>query len=135
MLTDRIARPAHTLALALLAAALPLGTAHADAKNDDAMKALALNSGCFICHHVESGAKGPNGMAPIGPNWEDVSAKYTGQKGAADTLTKSVMLGSNPYSSHWTGKVSGLAMPPNATAIKEADARKLVNWILGLKKP
>ena len=106
----------------------------ADATNDAAMKALALNSGCFICHHVETGSMGPNGMAPIGPNWEDVAAKYQGQKGVADTLTKAVMVGSNPYSSHWNGKVSGLAMPPNAVAIKEADARKLVNWILTLKK-
>jgi cytochrome c len=42
------------------------------------------------------------------------------------------MKGSNPYESHWKGKVSGLAMPPNAVAIKEADAKKLVGWILAL---
>jgi cytochrome c len=98
------------------------------------MKALALNSGCFICHHIETGSKGPNGMAPIGPNWEDVALKYQGQAGVADTLTQAVIQGSNPYTSHWNGKVSGLAMPPNAVAIKETDARKLVNWILSLKK-
>ncbi len=45
------------------------------------------------------------------------------------------MTGSNPYASHWKGKVSGLAMPPNAVAIKEADARRLVTWILKLNKP
>ncbi len=50
-----------------------------------------------------------------------------------DALTLTVMKGSNPYESHWKGKVSGLAMPPNAVAIKEADAKKLVGWILALQ--
>jgi cytochrome c len=132
-MSKHITRP--TLALACLSAALTVpGIAQADATNDAAMKALALNSGCLICHHVETGSLGPNGMAPIGPNWEDVAVKYQGKKEAADALTKAVLVGSNPYSSHWNGKVSGLAMPPNAVAIKEADARKLVNWILALKK-
>ena len=45
------------------------------------------------------------------------------------------MTGSNPYESHWKGKVSGLAMPPNKVAITEPDARKLVNWILSLDLP
>ena len=43
-----------------------------------------------------------------------------------------MLKGSNPYDSHWKGKASGLAMPPNAVAIKEADARDLVKWILAL---
>ena len=47
-------------------------------------------------------------------------------------LTQTVMAGSNPYKSHWKDKVSGLAMPPNAVAIKAADARALVKWILAL---
>jgi hypothetical protein len=29
------------------------------------------------------GAKGPDGLPPIGPAWRDVSAKYKGQKDAA----------------------------------------------------
>lgn len=125
-----------SLGKTLAIAALFLGSSAvmADAKLDKEMNTLALNSGCFICHHVESGAKGPNGMAPIGPNWEDVSARYKGQKNAAETLTRAVMQGTNPYGSHWKDKVSGLAMPPNAVAIKEGDAKKLVNWILTLKK-
>ena len=49
------------------------------------------------------------------------------------TLTKEVMNGTNLYDSHWKGKVSGVAMPPNAVAIKEPDAKKLVAWILSLK--
>jgi cytochrome c len=125
------------IATALLPVALALaaGAARADAKLDNDMRALATNSGCFICHHVESGSKGPNGMAPIGPNWEDVSLRYRARADdVSETLVKTVLNGSNAYSSHWTGKVSGLAMPPNAVAISEEDARRLVHWILALKK-
>ena len=121
-----------TLFLALLA--IGANCAWADGKLDVEMYALATNSGCLICHHIESGAKGPNGMAPIGPNWEDVSLRYKGRNDVAETLVKAVLNGSNTYSSHWTGKVSGMAMPPNAVAITEDDAKRLVNWILALKK-
>ena len=99
---------------------------------DDANLKLATNAGCMTCHHVEPGAKGPDGLPPIGPAWRDVSAKYKGQKDAAAKLTRTVMTGSNPYDSHWKGKVSGLAMPPNVVAIREADAKQLVKWILSL---
>ncbi len=103
----------------------------ADGK-DDAMLKLANASGCMTCHHIEPGAKGPDGLAPIGPAWKDVSAKYKGVKGAEEQLTRTVLQGSNPYESHWKGKVSGLAMPPNHVAIKDADAKQLVKWILAL---
>ena len=96
------------------------------------MLALATKSGCMTCHHIEPGAKGPEGLAPIGPAWKDVAAKYKGDKKAQATLTQIVLKGSNPYESHWKGKASGLAMPPNAVAIQEKDARDLVGWILGL---
>jgi cytochrome c len=122
----------HTLALALLATVPMLASA---AGNDDAMAQMARNAGCLTCHQIEPGGKGPDGLPPIGPAWRDVAAKYRGQKGAADALTLTVMKGSNPYESHWKGKVSGLAMPPNAVAIKEADAKKLVGWILALELP
>lgn len=122
----------HTTALALLAAVPMLASA---AGNDDAMTQMARNAGCLTCHQIEPGGKGPDGLPPIGPAWRDVAAKYQGQKGAAAALTTTVMKGSNPYESHWKGKVSGLAMPPNAVAIKEADAKKLVGWILALELP
>ena len=112
--------------------ALAAGAAWAQDKAADPMLKLASNSGCMTCHQIEPGGKGPDGLAPIGPAWKEVSAKYKGQKGAAEQLTKTVMAGSNPYDSHWKGKVSGLAMPPNKVAISEADAKKLVGWILKL---
>ncbi|HQE40016.1 MAG TPA: cytochrome C552, partial [Zoogloea sp.] len=67
-----------------------------------------------------------------GPAWQDVAKMYKGKPGADVFLTRVVLEGSNPYGSHWKDKVSGLAMPPNKVAIKEADAKKLVKWILTL---
>lgn len=118
----------------LLLGALLLGAqaAQADATLDAQMKALALGSGCLTCHHIESGTKAADGSKPIGPNWQDVAHKYKGQAHAADALVQTVMQGSNPYNSHWKGQASGLAMPPNAVAISQADAQKLVGWILNL---
>jgi cytochrome c len=116
-----------TTAATLIAA----GAAQA-ATNDDAMIALASHSGCMACHHVDPGAKGPDGLPPVGPAWRDVAAKYRGQKDAQANLTATVLKGSNPYDSHWKGKASGLAMPPNKVAISEGDAKKLVTWILAL---
>jgi cytochrome c len=121
-----------TLTLCGVAAALAFAGAAARA-DVRAMLQLANKSGCMTCHHIDPGAKGPDGLPPVGPAWRDVASKYKGQKDAAKTLTHVVLTGSNPYDSHWKGKASGLAMPPNAVAINEADAKKLVGWILALK--
>lgn len=117
--------------LLILSAALLAAPAWA---NDDAAALkLATNAGCMTCHHLEPGAKGPNGLPPIGPAWRDVAAKYKSVKGAQQQLTATVMAGSSPYESHWQGKVSGLSMPPNKVTISEADAARVVSWILSLE--
>lgn len=116
----------------LLAALATSPLAMADAKTDGEMQKLATTSGCMTCHSIEAGKVGPNGMKPIGPAWQDVAKQYKGKPGASEFLTRVVLEGSNPYSSHWKGKVSGLSMPPNAVAITEGNARLLVNWILAL---
>lgn len=118
--------------LALLTSALVSPLLHADPKADAEMLKLATSSGCMTCHSIESGKPGPNGMKPIGPAWQDVARQYKGKPGNTEFLTRVVLEGSNPYSSHWKDKVSGLSMPPNAVAITEGNARKLVNWILAL---
>jgi len=129
---SRVSRVSHgLLAGAALLAGLAATSARA-APDGDAMLTLAAKSGCMACHHIDPGAKGPNGLPPVGPAWRDVSNKYSGQRGAEDSLTRTVLGGSNPYLSHWKGQASGLAMPPNQVAISEADARKLVKWILAL---
>ena len=81
--------------------ALALGAGAAAAQDRAAMIKIAEGAGCMTCHQVETGARGPGGLAPIGPAWQDVGQKYRGQAGAADALTQTVMKGSNPYDSHW----------------------------------
>ncbi len=107
--------------LFIVAAAVALVAAMPARANAD----LAQKKNCMACHATDKKL--------IGPAYKDVAAKYAGQKGAQKTLTATVLAGSNPYESHWKGKVSGLAMPPNAVAIKEADAKQLVKWILALE--
>lgn len=118
--------------VSLLACSLLSPLAMADAKKDTEMLKLATSSGCMTCHSIEAGKAGPDGLKPIGPAWSEVSKQYKGKPGASEFLTRVVLEGSNPYSSHWKGKVSGLSMPPNAVAITEGNARQLVNWILAM---
>ena len=100
--------------------------------DDPAMLALASRSGCLTCHSVKSQPRADQTAMPIGPAWQDVAVKYKGQHDASRKLLATVMNGSNPYASHWSGKVSGLAMPPNQVAISSHDAQQLVVWILSL---
>ena len=108
--------------------------ASADAKLDKQMKSLAYSNGCTMCHNMKSVEAGPGGMGPIAPSWQDVADHYRGQAGARDALLKVVMGGGTVYGHHWEDKVSGTVMPPNAILINEADAKKLIAWILSLKK-
>jgi cytochrome c len=113
------------------ALALVATNAFAQQPADDAAKKIAANAGCFTCHsikHVDS----KDGVLPVGPAWQDVANQYRDKPGAADFLTRIVLEGSNPYSSHWKNKAAGIAMPPNAVAISESNARQMVYWILSL---
>lgn len=112
--------------------ALACGSALADQAVNDAAKAMAVNAGCFTCHSIQH-KDSPDGKLPIGPAWEDVAAQYKGKPGAADFLTRIVLEGSNPYSSHWKNKAAGIAMPPNSVVVSENQARQIVYWILSLK--
>ena len=116
-----------------LTTSLLLALPAAHAADDASAQKLARDGGCVTCRSVDHRDKGPNGLKPIGPAWRDVADRYRGQAGAADELTRIVRAGSNPYASHWKGKVSGIAMPPNAVVLNEAQTRELVGWILALK--
>lgn len=117
-------------AAALLVAA---GAARAtQAEYGAAMLQLATDSGCMACHSILPAPKRADGLPPIAPAWRDIAIKYRNDPGASNRLTRTVMTGSNPAARHWAGKVSDVAMPPNALALSEDDARRLVNWILVL---
>ena len=120
-----------SVAAAALFATSPAAQA-TPAENDAALLKLATDSGCMACHSVLPATKRADGLPPIAPAWREIALKYRDDPTASDRLTQTVMTGSNPNARHWTGKTGATAMPPNATAISEGDARMLVNWLLVL---
>ncbi|MEI8325357.1 MAG: c-type cytochrome [Betaproteobacteria bacterium] len=78
---------------------------------------LAKAKNCLACHSVDKKI--------VGPAYKDVAAKYRGDKNAAATLSAKVMKGGS-------GVWGPLPMPANAQ-VSEAEAKKLVAWVLSLK--
>ena len=99
--------------LALLAAVAAGILATAPAMADEA---LAKAKNCMACHAVDKKL--------VGPAYKDVAKKYAGQKDAEATLVTHVMKGSKDV---W----GPVPMPPNN--VTEAEAKKLVAWVLSLK--
>ena len=80
-------------------------------------EALAKSKNCLSCHAVDKKV--------VGPSYKDVAKKYAGDKAAADALATKVMKGTK-------GAWGPVPMPANPQ-VNEADAKKLVAWILSLK--
>jgi cytochrome c len=80
-------------------------------------EALAKSKNCLACHQVASKV--------VGPAFKDVAKKYAGDKTALDKLTTKVMKGG-------AGVWGTMPMPAN-TQVNEAEAKKLVTWVLSLK--
>ena len=78
---------------------------------------LAKEKDCLTCHSIE--------QKIIGPAYKDISAKYVGQDGIEDKLTKKVLRGGG-------GVWGTMPMPPNIQ-VTEAEARTLVKWVLQLR--
>ena len=79
-------------------------------------EALAKSKNCMACHAVDKKL--------VGPAYKDVAKKYAGQKDAEATLVSHVLKGSKDV---W----GPVPMPPNN--VTEAEAKKLVGWVLSLK--
>ena len=80
-------------------------------------QALATAKNCMSCHAVDKKL--------VGPSYKDVAAKYAGQKDAVDKLAVKVMKGG-------TGTWGPVPMPANPQ-VNEAEAKKLVAWVLSTK--
>ena len=78
---------------------------------------LAQAKNCTACHAVDKKL--------VGPAYKDVAAKYAGQKDAVDKLAQKVMKGGS-------GVWGPVPMPANPQ-VNEAEAKKLVAWVLSLK--
>ena len=94
----------------LLAAAFVAAPALAD-------QALATSKNCMACHTIATKL--------VGPAFKDVAAKYAGDKSAVDKLSAKVMKGG-------AGIWGPVPMPANPQ-VNEAEAKKLVAWILAQK--
>lgn len=96
--------------IALVAAVSVTAPAFAD-------QALATSKNCMACHAIDKKL--------VGPAYKDVAKKYAGQKDAAAKLATKVMKGGS-------GVWGAVPMPAN-TQVNDAEAKKLVTWILGQK--
>ena len=96
------------LALSLIAAGV------APAMADEA---LAKAKNCMACHAVANKV--------VGPAYKDVAKKYAGDKSAADKLAAKVIKGGS-------GVWGAVPMPANPQ-VSEAEAKKLVAWVLSQK--
>jgi len=106
-----------SLIISLLAAAGLAAAGSALAADD--MLAFATSKGCMACHDI--------GAKKVGPAYKDVAKKYAGEKGVEAKLVKKVLEGGS-------GVWGAVPMPPNkAMGVTEADAKKLVGWVLSLK--
>ena len=80
--------------------------------------AMMQKDGCAACHAIDKKI--------VGPAYQDVAAKYKGDKDAAAKLVQKVKAGGS-------GVWGSVPMPPNAQ-VPDADIKALVSWILTLKK-
>ncbi len=111
-------KPAITLAIAS-ASLLALAAGPASAVLDNASaQALMKKDACASCHAIDKKL--------LGPAYQDVAAKYAGDKTAVDKLSKKVKEGGS-------GVWGPAPMPPNSST-PDADIKELVTWILTLKK-
>lgn len=81
-------------------------------------QALATSKNCLACHAADKKL--------VGPSFQDIAAKYAGQKDAVDKLAVKVQKGGS-------GVWGPIPMPAN-TQVNDAEAKKLVTWILAQKK-
>lgn len=126
----QIARAARTTltSMTLLAGvlAIPSGNVFA-AEEGEAAAVLAQKSGCLACHR---GAGKGNG-----PAYQEVAAKYAGQKNAEDILVQHILYGTGPEGLGWmkSGHASLAFMPANHQQVTPAQAKQLARWVLATK--
>lgn len=80
-------------------------------------QALAMSKNCMACHAVDKKL--------VGPAFKDIAAKYKGDKAATDKLVTKVIKGGS-------GTWGAVSMPANPQ-VNNAEAKKLVTWVLSQK--
>lgn len=100
------------VSIVVLAAAAGLASPPAFANAD-----LAQKKNCMACHAMDKKL--------VGPSYKEVAAKYGGQNDASAGLVQKVLKGGQ-------GVWGPIPMPANPQ-VSEAEAKQLVQWILGTK--
>lgn len=90
----------------------------ATALDNTSAQAMMQKDGCAACHAVDKKI--------VGPAYQEVAAKYKGDKDALAKLSDKVKKGG-------VGVWGQVPMPPNVQ-VSDADIKDLVSWILTLKK-
>ncbi len=78
--------------------------------------ALATSKNCMACHAVDKKL--------VGPSFKEIAKKYVGQEDAVDKLSVKVIKGGSG--------VWGSMPMPASPQVNEADAKKLVTWVLAI---
>jgi len=91
-------------------------TQPAQAQNDQ-LKKLMLTNNCMACHMIDK--------RKYGPQFDEISSKYIGNKAAVETLAAKIKAGG-------TGVWGDDYMPPQAQ-VSDADAKTIAELILALK--
>jgi cytochrome c len=89
----------------------------AQAMDAAAAKALAAKSACLACHAADKKL--------VGPAYKDVAKKYAGNAAAVAQLATKIQKGGS-------GVWGAIPMPANP-GVNDADAKKLAQWVLGMK--
>ena len=99
--------------------------------NDPAMRKLASEQGCTLCHRD---APAPRDVAgtPMAPSWREIAARYRGRDAEAE-LARIVMQGADSAHPHWKDRHDFAAMGANTPRIAPDEARAIVRWILSAR--
>ena len=90
---------------------------------------LAATAGCMACHGIDPVAVAR--VMPLAPAFREIAAFYDGKPDAAAKLEDAVLNGTLNRPKVWE-HVNMRFMPPSV-ALRKEDARRLVQWILGLE--
>ncbi len=83
-------------------------------QEDPAMIALLQLKNCLACHATA--------RKLIGPSWDEVTARYTGQPGAENYLASKIIAGG---AGAW-----GVIPMPSSPHVSDAEARQIAQWLL-----
>lgn len=117
--------PALLTTLALVASFSIIGAVQAT----ESIVELATAKACFTCHSIAPVA---DVKKPLAPSYQDIAARYHGDKSAHAMLVDRVQHGTVTKKQNWEGALSMRFMPPNVNTTR-AEARELVSGILALK--